>query len=95
MLTILKFINLFESKQWIYTYESVRDITATMKHQLSLIFSDGLIYKKISNILQLYVLDSDIPVEAKRVLIEKPYAWEYKFLAYVVKGEFNKLQKHR
>lgn len=35
-----------ESKQWIYTYESVRDITTTMKHQLSLIFADGLAYKK-------------------------------------------------
>ena len=94
---IFKFVSEIynESKQWIYTYESVRDITTTMKHQLSLIFSDGLTYKKISHTLQPYVLDSDIPVEAKRVLIEKPYAWEYKFLAYVVKGEFDKLQKHR
>lgn len=57
-----------ESKQWIYTYESVRDITTTMKHQLSLIFSDGLIYKKISQTLQPYILESDISTEAKRVL---------------------------
>lgn len=94
---IFKFVSEIynESRQWIYTYESVRDITTTMKHQLSLIFSDGLTYKRISHTLQPYVLDSDIPVEAKRVLIEKPYAWEYKFLAYVVKGEFDKLQKHR
>ncbi|MFR1726062.1 DUF4062 domain-containing protein [[Clostridium] hylemonae] len=35
-----------ESKQWIYTYESIRDITTTMKHQLKFIFSDGLKYKK-------------------------------------------------
>ena len=28
-------------------------------------------------------------------MIEKPYAWEYKFFAYVIKNEFNKLQKHR
>jgi len=84
-----------ESKQWIYTYESMRDITITMKHQLSLIFSDGLAYKKVSNTLQPHVLESDIPAEAIRVLIERPYAWEYKFLAYVLKGEFDKLQKHR
>lgn len=84
-----------ESKQWIYTYESVRDITTTMKHQLSLIFSDGLTYKRISHTLRPHILDSDISTEAKRVLIEKPYAWEYKFLAYVVKGEFEKLQKLR
>ncbi len=36
---IFKFVSEIynESKQWIYTYESVRDITTTMKHQLSLI----------------------------------------------------------
>ena len=84
-----------ESKQWIYTYESVGDITATMKHQLSLIFSDGLRYKKISHTMNPHNLDSNIPAEALRVLIEKPYAWEYKFLAYVLKDEFEKLQKHR
>ncbi|WP_302625868.1 DUF4062 domain-containing protein [uncultured Eubacterium sp.] len=84
-----------ESKQWIYTYESVRDITTTMRHQLSLIFSDGLRYKKISHTLEPHILDSNISAEALRVLIEKPYAWEYKFLAYVMKDEFDKLQKHR
>lgn len=84
-----------ESKQWIYTYESMRDITITMKHQLSLIFSDGLTYKKVLHTLQPHVLESDIPAGAIRVLIEKPYAWEHKFLAYVLKDEFDKLQKHR
>lgn len=84
-----------ESKQWIYTYESVRDITATMKHQLGLIFSDGLTYKKISHPLQPYIFNSDIPLGAVRALVEKPYAWEYKFLANVLKSEFEKLQKYR
>ncbi len=94
---IFKFVSEIynESKQWIYTYESVRDITTTMKHQLSLIFADGVAYKKISNTLEPHILESDISSEALRVLIEEPYAWEYKFLAYVIKDEFNKLQKHR
>ena len=84
-----------ESKQWVYTYESVRDITMTMKQQLSLIFSDGLMYQKISHTLQPYVCNSDIPAGAVRALVEKPYAWEYKFLAHVFKCEFDRLQKHR
>lgn len=84
-----------ELKQWIYTYESVRDITVTMKYQLSFIFSDGLTYKRISNTLPPYALESDIPLGAVRALVEKPYAWEYKFLAHVLKGEFDKLQKYR
>lgn len=84
-----------ESQQWIYTYETVRDITMTLKHQLALIFSDGLTYKKISQNLQPHVLNSNLPSGAVRVLVEKPYAWEYKFLAHVLKGEFDKLQQHR
>lgn len=84
-----------ESKQWVYTYESVRDIMSAMKQQLSLIFSDGLMYKKITSDSRNLVLDGDIPDGAARVLIEKPFAWEYKFLAHVLKGEFDKLKKDR
>ena len=35
-----------------------------------------------------------IALEAKRMVIEQPYAWEYKFLAHVLKYEFDKLQKN-
>lgn len=84
-----------ESQQWIYTYETVRDITSTMKNQLRLIFADGLNYKKSITDLQYPVLDSDIPAGAVRALIEQPFAWEYKFLAHVLKNEFDKLQKRK
>lgn len=84
-----------ESQQWIYTYETVRDITTTMKNQLRLIFTDGLNYKKSITDPQYPVLNSDIPAGAVRALIEQPYAWEYKFLAHVLKNEFDKLQKRK
>lgn len=84
-----------ESQQWIYTYETVRDITATMKNQLKLIFADGLNYEKCIIDPRYNVLNSDIPAGAVRALIEQPFAWEYKFQAYVLKDEFNKLQKRK
>ena len=84
-----------EAKQWVYTYDSVKDIESTMKHQLGLIISDGLLYKQITNRTRFNILDSDISKEAKRVFVEKPYAWEYKFLAHVMKNDFNELQKNR
>ncbi len=84
-----------ESHQWIYTYENVRDITMTMKNQLRLLFSDGLIYQKLVSKPENAILKSDIPVEAKRTVIEKPFAWEYKFLAYLLKDEFDKLQRRK
>lgn len=84
-----------EAHQWIYTYENVRDIKITMKNQLGLIFADGLNYKKMIMNPQYAILNSDIPAGAARALIEQPYAWEYKFLAYVLKDEFDKLQKRK
>ncbi len=83
-----------EDNQWIYTYDSVREIKNTMKNQLRLLFFDGLKLqkeiKKTNNILNM-----DISAEAARALIEKPYAWEYKFFAYVLKYEFEKLKNDK
>lgn len=84
-----------EAHQWVYTYENVRDIKMTMRNQLCLIFSSGLNFQKISKEPQYEVLKNDLPANAVRVLIEKPYAWEYKFFAYVLKDEFDKLQEHK
>lgn len=84
-----------ESQQWIYTYETVRDIMTTMKNQLRLIFSDGLKYEKCIADPQYMVLNGDIPAGAVRALVEQPYMWEYKFFAHVLKDEFNKLQKRK
>lgn len=84
-----------ESKQWIYTYDSVRDIKMALKQQLSLIFFDGLTLKRLSGESYNKIVTTELPSGALRMVIEKPYAWEYKFLAYVLKGEFDSLQKHR
>ena len=84
-----------ECRQWIYTYDSVRDITATLKNQLLLVFSDGLKYKKLLIEPQFALLDGNIPSDAARVLIEQPYAWEYKFLVCVLKNEFVNLKSRR
>lgn len=84
-----------QSEQWVYTYESVRDITSTLKEQFCLLFYDGLSLKKIVGDSYNQIINADIPPNAIRMYVEKPYAWEYKFLAYVLKGEFDNLQKHR
>ena len=84
-----------ESQQWIYTYESVNDIKTTLKRQFSLFFSDGLILANIKKQPQNTVLNYDLPPEAKRMVIEKPYFWECKFLAYVIQNEMSKLKKHK
>lgn len=84
-----------ECKQWIYTYNTVRDIKMALKQQLSLIFCDGLTLQKVVGDSYNRIINEDIPATAVRVFVEKPYAWEYKFLACVLKGEFDKLQSHR
>lgn len=83
------------SQQWVYTYDSVKDIIMTMKHQLGLIFSDGLIYKQKISKPQYSVLYGELSADTIRMVIEQPYAWEYKFLAYELKSEFEKLKRTR
>ena len=81
--------------QWVYTYDSVSDIKATLKNQLLGIFADGLKFIKLKTKPQYSVLNCGIPSDAARVLIEQPYAWEYKFLAYVLKNDFDNLKSQR
>ena len=83
------------SQQWVYTYESVRDIILTLKQQFGLIFADGLVHKKVMSSAQYPILNYNLPSGAIRMVVEKPFLWEYKFLAYVMKGEFDRLQKYR
>lgn len=83
------------SQQWVYTYDSVKDITMTMKHQLALIFSDGLIYKQTVSKPQYSVLNGNLSADAIRMVVEQPFAWEYKFFAYELKKEFEKLKTTR
>lgn len=84
-----------ECKQWIYTYENVQDIKMTLRNQLRLVFADGLKFISIASDPRNKVINSNLPAGAIRMLVEKPCAWEHKFLAYVLKDEFNKLQERK
>ena len=92
---IFDFISELYQERWVYTYESVQDITTIMKNQLGLIFSDGLTFRKNISDPKYNILNADLPPAAIRAVIEQPYMWEYKFLAHVIKGEFDKLKKNR
>lgn len=84
-----------ENHQWVYTYENVRDIKVTLKNQLSIIFSEGLRFCKIQNSTFDSFLQTNLPSTAIRVLIEKPFAWEYKFLAFVIKDQFEQMKTRK
>jgi hypothetical protein len=84
-----------DGRQWIYTYETVQDIKMTLKNQLRLVFADGLRFKAITSDPRNKVLNYNLPAGAARMVIEKPAFWEYKFLAYVMRDEFDKLQKRK
>ena len=81
-----------ETHQWVYTFDNVRDIKKTLKTQFSLIFSDGLKLQHSLRDEKAQMLIGQIPAEALRVLVEQPFAWEHKFLAYVLKAEFENLK---
>lgn len=81
-----------EAHQWIYTYDNVRDIKKTLKNQFCLIFSDGLKLQKTLREAKLGNLMGQIPSGAMRMMVEQPFAWEHKFLAYILKAEFETLK---
>lgn len=81
-----------ETHQWVYTFDNVKDIKKTLKTQFSLIFSDGLKLQHSLRDEKTQMLIGQIPAEALRALVEKPFAWEHKFLAYVLKTEFDRLK---
>ena len=74
---------------------SANEIKIALKNQLCLIFSNGLKYCDYTSKSTLSLIKSNLPANAVRALVEKPYAWEYKFLACVLKDEFDKLQERR
>ena len=94
---IFEFVSVLRegSQQWIYTFDSARDIKMALKNQLILVFSDGLKLHQIVTNHKLPILNGDVSADAARMIIEQPFAWEYKFLAYTLKYEFVKIQKNR
>ena len=84
-----------ESKQWVYTFNSFEDLKLVIKKQFAHIFADGLYFNLIRKDLPYAALKQTLSPEAMRALTERPYAWEYKFLAYVIKNEFNNLNRCR
>ena len=84
-----------ESEQWVYTYNSFRDIRMVLTNQLRQIFSDGLKYANIISKSQYPILQGDISADARRMIIEQPYAWEHKFYACVLHDEFRKMKSQR
>lgn len=83
------------SNQWVFPYDDVSDIIMTMKHQMGFIFSDGLIYRKHLSHPKYSILNGNLSADAIRMVVEQPYAWEYKFFAYELKHEFEKSKKTR
>ncbi len=86
---------LYASQRWIFTFDSARDIKMTLKNQWASIFSSGLKYIQITSSENRIALSNNLPPEAARIIIEKPFAWEAKFLAALLKNEYDILQTSR
>ena len=84
-----------EEHQWIYTYNSVKDIKHTLQNQFALIFCEGLSYKQLKSLPRYDFLSNKLSSGAIRALTEKPFAWGFKFFGYVLKDEFNKLKSKK
>lgn len=84
-----------EERQWVYTYNSVKDIKQTLQNQFALIFCEGLSYKQLKSLPKYNILTNELTSGAVRALTEKPFAWGFKFFGHVLKDEFNKLKSKK
>lgn len=83
------------NEAWVYNFEKFQDIKITLRNQFALIFSDGLLLRE--RIISKTFSDIEKQVNSKtlRIIVEKPYAWEYKFFASVLNEKYNSLQEKR
>lgn len=80
---------------WVYNFERFQDIKITLKNQFALIFSDGLALREKMISKAFTDIERQVSSETLRIIVEKPYAWGYKFFASVLIEKYNSLQEKR
>jgi hypothetical protein len=76
---------------WVYGFDEVKNIIETLRKQWAILFTESLLVRKNlqSNGYSKELLS--LPAESLRILLEKPFGWEFRLLTSVIKSEFASL----
>ena len=76
---------------WVYEFDEVADIIATLRHQWAVLFSDAMTIREQVRGARLSPDLMTLPPRALRILLEKPKTWEYQLYSAVLKSELDAL----
>lgn len=81
---------------WVFQFESVQDISATLKQQLAYLFMDCL---ELRSKITPDILDdkelSEMSSKSLQIIIDRPKGWEYRFFTEVLKDYIGKYEDIR
>lgn len=80
---------------WVFSFENAQDIIEVLKKQLSYLFMDGLELRKKVRGSQLPESLLALNSKAIQLVIECPFAWEYRFFSEVLSNEIDNLKDMR
>ncbi len=79
-------------ENWVFPFESAQDIMETLRTQLAYLFMDSLEIR--GRVIRSGLPESlrDFSGAALLLVVQKPYAWEYRLFSQVLSDEFSRLQ---
>lgn len=91
---VFEFIDTLRNKEniWVYGFEHAQDIISTLRKQLAHLFLKMLKLKNQVDNANITIYLQSLKGESLRLLIEKPFAWEYKIFGQVCDDGLKSLQ---
>lgn len=91
---LFEFVELLSDpkENWVYSFDSAQDIIETLHKQLAYLFMDALtIRAKVLRCGLPETLQQDLSSAALLLVVQKPYAWEYRLFGQVLSDEISRV----
>ena len=80
------------NENWVFPFDSAQDIITTLRSQLAYLFMDALtIRAKVLRCGLPEALQQDLSSAALLLVVQKPYAWEYRLFGQVLRDEMSRV----
>jgi hypothetical protein len=76
---------------WVYPFDDVVHITEVLRHQWALLFTDAMAQRERLRVAKLSPELMNLDIRPLRVLLEKPFGWEYRFFSVALRCELDGL----
>ena len=88
---LFEFVDALRGSQnhWVFEFEEAKHIKDELRHQLAVLFMEGLILGEKVKDLRLSPALTELSGRCLKLLMERPLGWEYRFLGAVLTDEMN------